>query len=254
MSDLTPEQVVPRLRGRLGVPYDYRKTCASTQLLLLGSGLPEGATAVAEHQTAGRGRRGTTWQDAPARALLCSVLLRSPPAADAAPFALVAGLAVADAIAELTAVPTMLKWPNDVLVEGHKLAGLLLEQDVPELVCGIGVNVNQRSDELPVDVRTRPTSLSLVTGHDHDRGRVLVEILALLERWLDVYRSDGLAGVLPAIRARDALLGLSISVGEELGVAAGIADDGALLLETRDGRVRPVTSGEVTVLSPVSRR
>lgn len=243
---LDPERVAPLLRGRFGSPYRFCEVCESTQLLFSEHD-PEGAVVVADEQTAGRGRRGRHWKAPPARALLFSVLLR-PPRLDLAPqLSLVGGLAVTLVVESALAQPVQLKWPNDVLVGGQKVAGVLAEGRVGAIVLGVGLNVNQGPGELPLDARTPATSLRLVAGREHDRRELLVALLAELElayeRWLD----GGLAAMHGELAARDFLAGRVVTMGDIRGVAAGIAPDGRLLVEC-DGETLAVTSGEVELV------
>jgi BirA family transcriptional regulator, biotin operon repressor / biotin---[acetyl-CoA-carboxylase] ligase len=191
-ASLSPEDVVPRLRGRLGREYRFVERTASTQRLL-GEDDPEGAVVVADEQTEGRGRLGREWLAPAGTSLLFSVLLR--PEVDAArlpELSLVAGRACAEAIAEAAGVETEVKFPNDVLVQGRKVAGILAEATEGRVVLGIGVNVRQRAGELPADARTPATSLLLETGREIDRAELLVAILDRLERhygeWLAEHR------------------------------------------------------------------
>jgi len=183
MSDTpTPEAAVPRLRGRFGREYTFAETCPSTQRLLAPDA-PEGAVAVADEQTEGRGRLGRHWEAAAGTSLLCSIQLR--PTLEAARFpelTLVGAKACADAIQVLTGLEPSLKHPNDVLVEGRKVAGILGEASDGRVVLGIGINTNTEAGELPVDVRIPATSLLAETGRAVDRVELLVELLAALER------------------------------------------------------------------------
>ena len=184
-GSLRPEDVVPRLRGRLGREYRFVERCASTQRLL-GEDDPEGAVVVADEQTEGRGRLGRKWLAPAGTSLLFSVLLR--PAVDAArlpELTLFAGRACAEAIAEVAGLETEVTFPNDVLVRGRKVAGILAEASEGRVVLGVGVNVNQEAGELPADPRTPATSLRLETGHEVDRAELLVELLDHLERRYD---------------------------------------------------------------------
>ena len=209
MSDLAPERVQPRLRGALGDPYLYVVETASTQDVLRDSEHPHGAVAVAEHQTAGRGRSGRRWEDEPATALLFSVLLE-PPAGSALPqLSLVAGVAVAVALERAAAVPTLVKWPNDVLVDGEKVAGVLLEASGGRVVCGIGINVDQDRDELPRETRLPATSLRLAAGRRFDRGVLLAAVLEELERRYAAWLEDGLTSLADELERRNALDGAS---------------------------------------------
>jgi BirA family biotin operon repressor/biotin-[acetyl-CoA-carboxylase] ligase len=117
--------VEPLLRGRFGRPYLWSESCASAQDVLRGSDLPEGAVAVTEHQTSGRGREGRPWEDVAGKSLLLSLLLRPPAGMPTHQLALVSGLAVAESVEERRDAAGI-KWPNDVLLEGRKVAGVLL--------------------------------------------------------------------------------------------------------------------------------
>ena len=182
MSDLSPAVVQPLLRGSFGTPYLYAQETTSTQDTLAGSDHPHGSVAVAEHQTAGRGRSGRSWEDAPSAALLFSLLLRLPVEAPPPQLSLVAGLAVATAIENETGLRSAVKWPNDVLVDGRKVAGILLEASSPLVVCGIGINVNQDTGNLPRETRLPATSLRVAADRTFDRGVVLAAALDELER------------------------------------------------------------------------
>jgi BirA family transcriptional regulator, biotin operon repressor / biotin---[acetyl-CoA-carboxylase] ligase len=189
-DSLAPDAVKPLLRGRFGRDYLYEEVLPSTQRLLRDS-TAEGTIAVAEEQTEGRGRLGRTWH-APARtSVLVSVLLLPKVEAARLPeLSLVAGGAVAEAIAEVAGIEPVIEFPNDVLVGGRKVAGILAESSEGRVVLGIGVNVNQTEDELPEDARTEPTSLRLELGAPVDRAQLLAEILARLEKAYDAWVTD----------------------------------------------------------------
>jgi BirA family biotin operon repressor/biotin-[acetyl-CoA-carboxylase] ligase len=244
---LTPELVEPLLRGRFGRPYRWSEECMSTQDELRGHDLPEGAVAVTEHQTAGRGREGRPWEDVPARSLLVSVLLHPPATAPTEQLPLVVGLSVADAVESLAGVKALLKWPNDVLVDERKVAGILLEASPGEVVCGIGVNVNQAENELPQQTRTRPGSLRTATGTEHSRAELLAMLLERLQRRYDEWLDLGLALFIPDLERRDWLRERRVTVSGVSGTAAGIAPDGRLRVRAEDGTETLVASGEVEI-------
>lgn len=196
MTDsLAPERVLPLLAGRFGKSYRYAESTTSTQRMLR-PGDPEGSVAVADEQTAGRGRLGRSWHAPAGTALLFSTLL--VPAVDPSrlpELSLVAGAAVAEAITEVSGLQPEIKFPNDVLIGGRKVAGILAESSEGRVVLGIGVNTNQDEAELPPDTQTEPTSLRLQLGRPVDRAELLVAILARLEvgydRWVrDTAASD----------------------------------------------------------------
>lgn len=182
VSDLSSASVEPLLQGRFGRPYRFVAECASTQRLLDGDEY-EGTTVATDHQTHGRGRLGRTWDTPAGQALLFSVLLRPrPPMALWPELSLVAGDAVATALRAETGVAAELSHPNDVLIEGRKVAGILPEASVGRVVLGIGVNVNQTEAELPDDTPKPPTSLRVETGREWPRAPLLAAILLELER------------------------------------------------------------------------
>ena len=228
---LLPEQVEPRLRGRFGHPYVWRDECPSTQEL--ARSLPHGGVAATDHQTAGRGRRGRSWVAPPGTALLFSLALtpRTPPDR-LAPFSLVAAEAVASACHR----SALVRWPNDVMVDGRKLAGVLPELKQGTLVLGVGINAGMTADQLPREARVPPTSLRLVTGEEVDRAALLADVLAELERRYEAFERDGFPGL-----ERDELLGRPVVLADgPSGVAEGVDGEGRLLVAGR-----ALTSAEV---------
>ena len=188
MADsLAPDAVRPLLRGRFGKVYRYAEVTPSTQRML-GEDSVEGAVAVTEEQTEGRGRLGRRWEAAPGTSILVSVLLVPPVEPPRLPeLSLVAGGAVAQAIAEITGIEPAIKFPNDLLIGMRKVAGILAESTEGRVVLGIGVIVNQTAQELPADTLTQPTSLRVVLGEPVDRARLLAAILLHLERDYDAW-------------------------------------------------------------------
>jgi len=182
---LAPEFVIPRLRGRFGKPYLYEEVCPSTQRLL-GPEHSEGAVAVAEEQTEGRGRLGRQWLSPPRVSVLCSILLEPPVATPQLPeLSLIAGEACAEAIAAVTGLEPEIKLPNDLLLGGRKAAGILAESRDGRVVLGTGINVNITEEELPKEVDRPATSLLVESGEPVDRVELLVELLERLEHRYD---------------------------------------------------------------------
>lgn len=184
--------MLPLLRGRFGRPYRYVESSASTQRLL-GEDDAEGTTVATDHQTEGRGRLGRTWEDTPERAILMSVLLRPPAPTPLWPeLSLIAGEAVAAALRAETGIDASLRHPNDVVIGGRKLAGVLPEATTGRVVLGIGVNVNQTPDELPAGTTKPATSLRIELGREVERAPLLAAILLELElgydKWSAPYR------------------------------------------------------------------
>ena len=181
---MRPETVEPLLMGRLGRPYRFVAECASTQRLL-GEDEPEGTTVATDHQTAGRGRLGRVWEDEPGRGLLFSVLLRPTLHMAIWPeLSIVAGEAVAAALP----IDARVSHPNDVMVDGRKIAGILPEASTGWVRLGIGINVNQTTAELPEDTVKPTTSLRIETGHELERAPLLAAILLELETRYDAWQ------------------------------------------------------------------
>lgn len=225
------------------------------------AGVAEGAVIVAEQQTAGRGRLGRTWHSPPGFNLYFSVLLR--PAVEMAllpTLPLMTGCALARAVRKLApGLPVEVKWPNDLLVRGRKLAGVLCEMTAEangaaSVAVGIGLNVNLQVRHLPQELKKVATSLAIEASRTFDRADVLTELLAQLEsayrRWL----RDGLADCMADLSAFDALQGQTVRIvhshSEIVGTAAGIDSDGTLRVRLPDGRVVHVHSGDAHVRQP----
>jgi len=242
---LAPDDVAPHLSGRFGEPYLYEPECASTQQLLLGSGLPEGAVAATDHQTSGRGRLGRVWEAPAGSAVLASVLLQPPTGSRLPELSLVAALAVAETVEAAVVLSTQVKWPNDVMLNRRKVAGILSEVSDGTVVVGIGINVNQARDELPLDAPTEPASLRTATGTTYDRAVLLGSLLSRFERMYNVWRDKGLDGIYGGLGARDFLRGRRITADGEAATAIQIMRDGRLEIETDAGEVKAVESGEV---------
>ena len=238
--------------GRLGTPLELLQTTWSTNddaKKGAASGSPHGATWVAETQTHGRGRQGRTWISPRGENLLFSVLLRVQcPPPRVPPIALVVGLAVRDAVAALLPNPdaVKVKWPNDVLVDGKKIAGILVEsqiagQRVESVIIGIGLNVHTR--EFPPELSA--TSLALEGGRDLDRSVILADILARLDHDVEHVVHRGLGLVHDRLTRADALVGRTITVEGLTRTASGIDPDGRLLLRDSAGTMHRISSGEV---------
>jgi BirA family biotin operon repressor/biotin-[acetyl-CoA-carboxylase] ligase len=221
-NTLRREQVEPRLRGRFGRPYEWQDVCESTQEL--ARPLPPGGVAACEQQTAGRGRRGRTWACPHGLGVLFSVSLRPATAADRlAPFSLVAAEAVCAVLGERAEV----RWPNDVMVNGRKLAGVLAEVRGGQMVVGIGVNANLTARDLPADARVPATSLLLETGAEVHRAQLIADLLWSLEGRYEAFERDGFQGL-----ERDELRGRHVQLaGGSEGMCDGTDNEGRLVVD-----------------------
>ena len=186
-GSIAPEALVPKLRGRFGRDVRYEEHCSSTQRLLADEA-PEGAIAVTNEQSEGRGRLGREWVAPAGSSVLASVSLRPRvPSAYLPELSLVAGRACVQAIEEVAGVEAELKHPNDVLVNGRKVAGILSEAREGRVVLGLGINVSQREDDLPARIEFPASSLLLESGLDVDRAELLAAFLDHLEREYDAW-------------------------------------------------------------------
>jgi BirA family biotin operon repressor/biotin-[acetyl-CoA-carboxylase] ligase len=226
---------------KLGETRIQVESCESTQALLDPS-MAEGTVAVADVQTAGRGRLGRTWETPLRSAVLVSVLLQPPPERPLPQLALVAGVAVADALEELTGLTVQIKWPNDVMLRRTKVAGILAEARDGAVVLGIGINVNQTREQLP----DRAGSLRTATGLEWDRDAVLDAVLDALGTRYEQWREGGLDAVYDGLGARDFLRGRPVTVDGMSGTAELIDRDGRLRIAVGHGEHVTVESGEVT--------
>jgi BirA family biotin operon repressor/biotin-[acetyl-CoA-carboxylase] ligase len=224
---------------------------------LAGAGAPEGTVVVAERQSAGRGRLGRRWTSPAGKGLLFSVVLRPPvDMADVHLLTIAAATAACDAIESLADVSLRIKWPNDLLIDDRKVGGILLEvageQDAVDwVVVGIGLNVNTEYGELPVALRRTAVSLKTAAGRDIDRSELLARLLLSLEEsYTDAVR-NGFDDVLARFRERDYLARRSVSVqtrrGPVMGVALGVDEKGALLVQLPHRHVQRFHSGDVTL-------
>jgi BirA family biotin operon repressor/biotin-[acetyl-CoA-carboxylase] ligase len=230
----------------------------STIFDLAAQGASDRTVVVADYQAAGRGRRGRAWDAPPGTSLLASILVRPRGTPDRwGGYSLVSALAVVDALARAASLSARLKWPNDVLVGGRKISGILLESRMPAagvagpaagagvIAVGIGINLGQQA--FPAGLATRATSVVLETERMVDRDAILAALLEAFDGWRACLERDGLA----PIRTRWLLLadtiGRRVSVDGVSGVAVDLDVDGALVLQDGEQRHR-VVAGELGVV------
>jgi BirA family biotin operon repressor/biotin-[acetyl-CoA-carboxylase] ligase len=256
---LTPSEIKPLLTTKwLGGTIHHFPTVDSTNskaYRLALHGAAEGDVVVAESQTKGRGRLGRTWYSPPFLNLYLSVILRpkiSP--RQASLITLMAAVAAADAIETFSGLPPLIKWPNDILLRGRKVAGLLHElhsetDRVHFVVLGIGVNLNMDPKMFPGEIREIATSLKKEMGKAVSRRTFLQSLLQKLEIWYEIYLKEGAPPVLQAWRDRAQIKGRPIRVTADgktsIYTAVDIDSDGALILEAEDGRQKRILAGDV---------
>ena len=255
MADITAPLSVPAIAAALGgtacrFDIDLLAECGSTNAELLvraGHGAPSGTVIVAERQTTGRGRMGREWIAAPGDSLAFSQLWRFPAGTNLSGLSLAVGVAVARALQKVGAGDTALKWPNDILRDGGKLGGILIElQSATAAVIGIGLNL-RLPDAMPDEVRATAAALDLPVDPNALLATVFAELLAVL----DAFAVTGFAALRDEWLARHAWTGRPVRVGSPHaapldGICAGVAEDGALLLETSGGTQR-ILSGDVSL-------
>jgi len=257
-------EVTPLLTTRsIGRRIDYHAAVDSTNRLAgdrARQGAAEGTVVVADEQSAGRGRMGRRWESPPGENLYFSVLLTPDVEPARVPqLALIAAVAVHEGLAACCPdIPAQIKWPNDILVGGRKVAGILCEASteadrVHRVVLGIGVNVNGVG--VPDALQATATTLRLAGGRETSRPALLAAILNRLEARYDGWLLDGsLRGVLEAFERHSALNGRPVAAenrtGVVRGVARGITPAGELIIETKDGALVHLLAGDVHLLPP----
>jgi BirA family transcriptional regulator, biotin operon repressor / biotin---[acetyl-CoA-carboxylase] ligase len=260
---LTALEVLPLLETHdLGRTLHTFETVDSTNVVAfrLGvEGAEHGELVVAEQQTQGRGRRGRSWSSPGYLNLYCSFVLRPELPPQRAPeLTLLAAVAVAESL-RAAGVPADIKWPNDLLVGGRKVAGILTELSAdPDrihfVVVGIGVNLNASREDFPKELADSATSVFAVTGRPVPRAAFAAELARRLEEWLDLHAAQGFGPVRERWRALSATLGQEVLVTSERreirGVAVDVDEDGALRIRTADGAEERVLAGDVEQVRP----
>ena len=256
------EEVAPLLdTASFGRNFIYLESADSTNLrarALARDGAAEGTVVVADSQTGGRGRMRRAWVSPPGVNLYCSIVLRPPvPSVRVPEIPLVAAAAIHEAVMqECPGLSAFIKWPNDIIVGGRKLCGILCEMESePDcthfVVAGFGVNVNL--DPVPEELREIATSIAIETGQRISRARLLAAVLNRFERlyreWLE---KEDLTFILPCLETHAWLKGRELKIEQFskvlVGTEAGLSPQGHLLLRTADGAILPVTSGEAHLL------
>lgn len=228
------------------------------------NGCPEGTLFVAEHQTDGRGRRGRSWF-ADASGGLCFTLVLRPVFAPRhlTVLPLLAAVAVSEAVEDATGIRAEVKWPNDLLIGGRKVCGILTEagfdlDSIDYAVIGIGLNINTPLNAVPPELRHVATSLAVEAGMNLSRAPIARAILKRFEERYEQACAEGFEAVLEAWCARSCTLGHHVTIRQETGSLQGFADsitpDGALRLRMDDGRLQTVMSGDLVLQEGAGRK
>jgi BirA family transcriptional regulator, biotin operon repressor / biotin---[acetyl-CoA-carboxylase] ligase len=219
-------------------------------LAMAAKDAPHGTVVAAEFQTAGRGRHSRRWESTPGADLLVSVLLRPQTPLEFQPsMVLAAGLAARATLEPSLPEAPQLKWPNDLLVAGRKICGILCAQGSGAVVVGLGLNVNSTTEQRPPELAGLATSLQEITGQAHDRTALLAQWLGHLERFFFAWEADRAAVMAQwedAADLRGRRVNIDADTGAFGGIAAGIDAHGRLLVDVA-GERRLVTSGDLTL-------
>ncbi|MBF0213597.1 MAG: biotin--[acetyl-CoA-carboxylase] ligase [Magnetococcales bacterium] len=260
---LRPERMAPLWRGRLFAAerYHYHERIGSTNqeaMQLARAGAPEGTLVVAEGQSGGRGRLGRVWESPSGENLYLSMVLRPDlPVAHAPRLTLVAGLATVEAVLAAGVAEARLKWPNDVLVNGRKLAGILTEmategERIRQVTVGVGVNVNGRSADFSPEVAARAVTMADILHRTCERAELLAALLVAMERWYARLLTEGFAPIRIAWKEWALLEGQRVRVESATGSREGWLEDldeeGFLLVRGAEGEIWRVLAGDVVLV------
>lgn len=244
--------------NRYGKSIAYYETCDSTQPIahdLAQNGAEDGTIVVSEEQVMGSGRMARPWSSKAYKGIWMSVITKPQLTPQQAPqMTLVAAVAIVRAIEEVSGLVPQIKWPNDLLIDGKKVSGILTElQAEPDLVksiiLGIGINVNQDEDEFPAELASIATSLKIKKGATINRAKLIATVLKHLERYVDLYVESGFAPIKLLWESYSNTIGKqvrAVMVTETVeGTAIGITEEGMLELQLADGSIRGIYSGDI---------
>lgn len=260
----TPEKVTPdeiRLglqTETLGRQIHHEESVDSTQKIahrLAYEGAQEGTIVIAEEQLSGRGRMDRRWHSPKSTGIWMSVILRpNIPPPKAPQLTLITAVAVVQAIEELTDLSPQIKWPNDILMNGKKVTGILTELQadadrIISIIIGIGINVNQQLDDYPDELKEVATSLSIEKGEKLSRAELIKILLGKLENLYKLYLEKGFYPIKLLWESYAVSIGKNLTArtitGSIYGKALGITDDGVLMIEDSSGKVHHVYSADI---------
>lgn len=260
---LSADEIKSRLDTRyMGQDLHYYDSTDSTNIRirrLAEEGAADGALAVSDMQTAGRGRRGRSWLSPSGMNIYMSLLLKPEIRPDQAPMiTLVMALAVAEGISEVTGLEAGIKWPNDIVINGRKICGILTEMDmeadyIRNVIVGIGINVNEKSaEDFAPEIRDTASSLCMESGQTVCRADIVASCMKAFEKFYALFLKCGDLSELKDIYEKKLVsmykkVRVLNPLGEYDGISRGIDNGGQLLVETEDGTVNPVFAGEVSV-------
>lgn len=225
---------------------------------LAAMGTPEGTLVVAEKQTNGRGRRGRSWFSPSGDGIYASLILRPAMSPIELPrITLMTAVAVSEALLSLTRLKIRIKWPNDILVNGKKIAGILTEistemDEVDYIIVGLGLNVNTPYESFPEDIRETATSILIETGKQFSRAPIIREYLRWYEKYYEIFKKRGFESIMQRWKQLADIAGERIMVdvlGEKfIGEVLDVDNDGVLLLMDSEGKTHRIFSGDVQIM------
>lgn len=249
-----------RTTKRIGDKIMFFESCPSTQIIAheeARNGAIDGTVILTEEQTSGKGRMARKWDSAKGKGIWMSIILKPDIPPQLAPqFTLVAAVAVTKAISEVADVTPSIKWPNDLLLNGKKCTGILTELQsdpdrVQSIILGIGINVNQISDDFPDDLKSIATSVRMESGKIVDRAILVNKIFDYLEKYTDLYITEGFRPLKLLWESYSDTIGKRIRASMVnkviIGKAIGITDEGVLQLQTDDGEVHGIYSADIFI-------
>lgn len=243
---------------RYGKKIHYYETCKSTQLIaheFAQKGTPDGTVVISEEQLGGKGRMARPWDSSAHKGIWMSVILKPELTPQQAPqITLVAAVAIVRAIEEVTGLTPDIKWPNDLLVNGKKITGILTElqadpDQIKAIILGIGINVNQCADDFAPELSSIASSLKIELGQKVNRAKLVAAILKHAEHYIELYLEQGFKPIKLLWESYATTIGKpvrAVMLQETLeGTAIGITADGMLELQLKDGTVRKIYSGDI---------
>jgi len=224
---------------------------------LAAQGAPEGTLIIAEKQTKGRGRRGRSWFSPPGGGIYFSLILRPVISPSETPrITLMTAVVLAETLISLMKLKLRIKWPNDILVNGKKLAGILTEistemDAVNYIVVGLGLNVNMRFEKFPQEIKENATSILIENGKRFPRVRLIQHYLKLYEKYYDMFKNNDFEPIMKRWRELSDIIGKQIRVDvigkTHIGKVVDVDNDGVLILKDNQGRLQRIFSGDVTL-------
>ncbi|MBH5317923.1 biotin--[acetyl-CoA-carboxylase] ligase [Paenibacillus sp. GSMTC-2017] len=248
--------------GKQLVCFEEVKSTQDLARTLAEEGAPEGTLVIAEKQTGGRGRMGRGWVSPQGKGIWMSMIMRPEVPIHCAPqLTLLTAVALCRSLKRITSLPIGIKWPNDLLVNGKKISGILLESAAEDerlkyIIAGIGISVNLTESDYPEELLSKATSLRIAGGHSFDRTVIINEFLKEWEQLYDLFQQEGFSSILSLWESLSVSIGKTVMLntpqGELIGVPVGLEESGAIRVRREDGSEVAIFSAEMG--EPIDRR